>query len=469
MTSIGYYRLSTLEQAQNSHALEQQCQRLRSAGVNELIGDIESGSSSKRPQFNALISRIKAGEISEVVATRIDRLHRRLVKLKEFADLCLEHGVNLRVLDQSIDLSTPHGKLMFNVLGSVAEWEVDLLKSRVNHGMKHLRQEKRAPSIVPFGYVRSEEGKYNPDLSEYRDGKTRWEVAREIIDTFLTIGTVRGTVREMERIYGTRNPNFPKWHQGEFPRVEGLKYWLCNPVLRGDTGYFYRQRNKDTEPVLDTHEALISRQEWREIERHLTVKERKKRSPDMETLPLAGLVYCGKCGGKCKAYKHTKTLKSGEVRIVSRWYCFKKHDATPTCEGSKGVRNDVLENMAIEELTNRADLIADIVHADEPIAYPLTREMKDLTESLMAIESLPSNLHLEEAKEKIRTQIEILKREQVDNQEADRTLRDELIQIGVNPEFWRYLKQTGDLKRMFRRFVDRIVIADDRIEVRLRV
>ena len=134
MRIIGYARVSTAEQAINSRALEQQIARLKLAGATEIFVDVESGTSDKRTNFKKLIQLVKANAAQEIIITRLDRLTRKLTTLLEIRTIFLNSLVNLRALDNNIDLSTPAGKFHFSLLGSLAEMEVDGLSERIKHG-----------------------------------------------------------------------------------------------------------------------------------------------------------------------------------------------------------------------------------------------------------------------------------------------------------------------------------------------
>src|SRR5919199_4363181 len=149
---VGYARVSSREQAIDSHALEQQIARLEAAGATKIFQDIQSGRRDDRPALKELMDLVHNREIDELRITRIDRLARSLTKLRDCIDVFQEAGVNLRILDQQIDLSTPQGKLMANVLGSLAEWETDLLSERIRHGKQHRRNKKTACDTSPWGY-----------------------------------------------------------------------------------------------------------------------------------------------------------------------------------------------------------------------------------------------------------------------------------------------------------------------------
>lgn len=458
MVILGRARVSSLEQTNNSHALEQQIQRLISAGCTEILSETESGKSRK--QLQRLIDRLKEGDVTEVVATRIDRITRSLVQLRSFVEFCEQSEINLRILDQHIDLKTSHGKLMLNMLGSVAEWEVDLLEERVKHGWQHLRNERRAPGIVPFGYSRDTGDRYTPNLKEYKNtGKTYWEVAREIVEVFLEIGTARGTAREMTKRYGPKLSQH-KFSAEDFPREIGLKYWLCNPVLRGHLGYFYRSRSKETIVIADNHQALISPAEFTEMERLLELAKKEKRSTS-DRLPLAGLVYCSLCGGKMKAFKNKKTKKSGKTYVYIRWYCSASYNPIPGCKRSPSIKNEVLEDAVIRQLIARGEKISQQPETEAEIID--TVEIQKLIESLRSLENLPLNPVFEEAKIKLKSQIEqgrIALRQQMENQQA---LKISLLEIYKEDDFWDWLDDSG-LRKILRRFVRRVTVLNGGLE-----
>lgn len=461
---VAYCRVSTQEQAVDSHALDQQISRVKDAGAVEIFADILSGTKANRKQFKRLKEAIKDGDIDEVVVTRVDRIARSVIQVRNFAQACLDHGVNLKILDQSIDLSTPHGKLMLNMLSSVAEWEVDLLRDRVVHGIKHMQKEGRVAGVVPFGYRRSHNEKYEPDDTLYKDtGKTRWEVAQDIVHAFLTVGSVRGACRELEKIYGVKDPGTPRWHQGEFPREIGLKYWLENPVLRGHTGYYYRSRDKEVQLLPNTHQALISPDMWEEIQKNLSIHTRKLKK-DAPPHPLAGLVYCGRCGGKYKAIRYEKGRH--KKRSLTRWYCNAHHTPTVKCDGYGGVRNEVLENIVIAALIQKSSQLSQRMDDAITSDVPESPELQEARSALAALEMMPQNQFLEESKKALRNKIVLLEQEMLGKATNKVTLHNDLSSVIENPQYWEYLRSTGDLRRTFRKFVEKIVVREE-IEVKL--
>ena len=108
--------------------------------VSEHIDNGISGSQSRRPALDALMAEARRREIDLVVVTKLDRLARSVKHLCDVAAELEALGVDLVVLDQAIDTSTPTGRLLFHVLGSIAEFEGDLVRERTRAGLEAARK-----------------------------------------------------------------------------------------------------------------------------------------------------------------------------------------------------------------------------------------------------------------------------------------------------------------------------------------
>ena len=98
-----------------------------------------SGAREKRPALDALLAAVRARKIDVVACVKLDRLarsvHHLVALMREFEAL----GVDLVVLDQQIDTTTPAGRLLFHVLAAIAEFERDLIRDRVLAGLKRAK------------------------------------------------------------------------------------------------------------------------------------------------------------------------------------------------------------------------------------------------------------------------------------------------------------------------------------------
>lgn len=120
---IGYTRVSTVAQT-----LDQQNDALAAAGVTKMFSDVMSGGRDDRPGLAALIDYIREGDI--VVVWKLDRLGRNTLHILETVKELTGRGVKLISTSDGIDSSTPAGRMMIGVLGSLAEYERELIKER---------------------------------------------------------------------------------------------------------------------------------------------------------------------------------------------------------------------------------------------------------------------------------------------------------------------------------------------------
>jgi len=120
---VGYTRVSTVAQT-----LEQQNGALEAAGVGKVFSDVMSGARDDRPGLAALVDYVRAGDT--VVVWKLDRLGRNMLHVLNTVKELTDRGVVLVSITDGIDSSTPAGRMMIGVLGSLAEYERELVKER---------------------------------------------------------------------------------------------------------------------------------------------------------------------------------------------------------------------------------------------------------------------------------------------------------------------------------------------------
>ncbi|WP_455726260.1 recombinase family protein [Propionibacterium freudenreichii] len=132
----GYARVSTADQ---DAAL--QVDALRAAGVDEahVVVDRCSGARAERPGLDDVMARIEAGDT--LIVWKLDRLGRSLPHLVGLLNLLGERGAGFRSLTESgMDTSTAQGRLLFGIMGSLAEFERDLIRERTMAGLEAARR-----------------------------------------------------------------------------------------------------------------------------------------------------------------------------------------------------------------------------------------------------------------------------------------------------------------------------------------
>lgn len=133
MAIVGYARVSSIGQS-----LDVQLTKLSEYGCDKIYKEKRSGTTADRPELKACLDYVRDNDV--LVITKLDRLARSTLHLTQLADRLSKKGVELVVTDQSIDTSTPTGKLLFNMLASIAEFETELRKERQIDGIAKAKE-----------------------------------------------------------------------------------------------------------------------------------------------------------------------------------------------------------------------------------------------------------------------------------------------------------------------------------------
>ena len=184
---IGYARVSSVGQS-----LDAQIEKLTAFGCEKVFQEKRSGATrEKREAVNAALEFCREGDV--LVITKLDRLARSMSDLQDISKTLDRKSVDFIVLDQSIDTTTPAGRLTFHLLGAVAEFERDLIAERRTEGI-----EKAKKNGVKFG---RREKLNTAQLQELRDAYGAGEPRRVLMQrfdisksTFYRLCSVDGTV-----------------------------------------------------------------------------------------------------------------------------------------------------------------------------------------------------------------------------------------------------------------------------------
>jgi DNA invertase Pin-like site-specific DNA recombinase len=142
MALVGYARVSTHEQ---ETSLQQDA--LEAAGCERIFADRASGALAERPELARALEYARQGDT--LVVWRLDRLGRSLRDLIETVTALGERGVGFRSLTESIDTTTPGGRLVFHVFAALAEFERDLIRERTQAGLSAARARGRRGGRPP--------------------------------------------------------------------------------------------------------------------------------------------------------------------------------------------------------------------------------------------------------------------------------------------------------------------------------
>lgn len=127
MALIGYARVSSVGQS-----LDVQLEKL--AHCEKVFEEKQSAVSGKRPRLEACLEYVREGDT--LVVSRLDRLARSTLHLCQIADELSRKSVHLHVIDQNIDTSDATGRLLFNMLGAIAQFETEIRAERQMDGIR---------------------------------------------------------------------------------------------------------------------------------------------------------------------------------------------------------------------------------------------------------------------------------------------------------------------------------------------
>ena len=128
----GYARVSTRGQAKDGNSLEAQENALRSAGATKIYADAFTGTRTKRPELDKLMSVLQSGDT--LIVTKLDRIARSATQGIELIEMLLDKGIVVHVLNMGLMDNTPTGKLIRNIMLAFIEFERDMIVERTSEG-----------------------------------------------------------------------------------------------------------------------------------------------------------------------------------------------------------------------------------------------------------------------------------------------------------------------------------------------
>ena len=134
---FGYARVSKAEGQDTAP----QRAALKAAGAEAIFEDAASGGRFDRSALQTLLVSVQPGDV--VIVWKLDRLSRSLTDLLRIMEHLDNAEVGFRSLTEAIDTTTPAGRMMMQMLGSVAEFEREMIRERTRAGLAHAREQGR--------------------------------------------------------------------------------------------------------------------------------------------------------------------------------------------------------------------------------------------------------------------------------------------------------------------------------------
>ena len=166
---VGYARTSTTEQAAG---LEAQRRDLKASGCEELFEE-QVSSVQRREELEKALKFVRKGDT--LVVTKLDRLARSVPDLVKIMERLEGKGASLRILAMNLDTNTPTGRLLLNLVGSVAQFEREVMLERQREGIAKAKEEGKYK-----GRAKTARAKSDDVLTLYKAGKGASEIAKEV-------------------------------------------------------------------------------------------------------------------------------------------------------------------------------------------------------------------------------------------------------------------------------------------------
>ena len=255
------------------------------------------------PETNRMLADLRSGVIGALVFSKLARLARNTKELLEFSDIFRACGADMISLAESIDTSTPAGRLFYTMIAALAEWEREEIAARVRASVPiRAKLGKPTAGAPPFGY-RRESGKLVIDEQEA-------PVVRLIYELFDEHKRLKAVARILtQRGYRTRaGRNFSD---------TTLERLLSNPTNKGQNRVNYTRRSDTTKGTVLKPEsewvwracpAIVAEDLWSRCNAQLESRRLAwVRPPTKKTVHLfAGYAHCA-CGQKMYVrHKSTK-------------------------------------------------------------------------------------------------------------------------------------------------------------------
>lgn len=150
---VGYARTSTTDQ---KAGLAAQLRDLEKAGCERLFQEeVSSVDKAGREQLALALDFIRDGDV--LVVTKLDRLARSVAHLLGIVDQITAKKASLRILDMSIDTATPNGRLMLNLIGSIAQFEREIMLERQREGIAKAKADGKYKGRKPTAQAKADD------------------------------------------------------------------------------------------------------------------------------------------------------------------------------------------------------------------------------------------------------------------------------------------------------------------------
>ncbi|GEN31196.1 site-specific DNA recombinase [Cerasibacillus quisquiliarum] len=409
-----YARVSTEEQAKEGFSIAAQLQTLRQYAqiynwevIDEYVDEGISGKSVKgRPEMKRLIKDVENERFDAVIVWKISRLSRNMLETLMILDKFEKYNVKFISYSENFDTSSPIGRLVLQIMASIAEMERNTLAENVKLGMKQRALEGRWNGGVVFGY--------DTVKKELVINEKEAEVVQLIYHMYANGKGLRAISNHLNKAgYKTK--------RNRYFSINGVAQILDNVIYNGKISWLKfenwdskRRKGKNPNPILveGKHEPIISDELWSVVRARRKSKSFKQRQSN-EPFLISQLLRCPDCGQGMVPSITTYTRKDGTKRKHRYYVCSDFHNKGSAACKANSIKAYEAEDTVIKRIqqfcSNKKKLYKTLTEISSTSAHAIKRlniELEEIEKQLKEIEQLQAKYM--EAFEKNTLPIDIL-------------------------------------------------------------
>ena len=449
-----YARVSTTEQAEEGYSIDEQirvlkgfCEKEGYVVYEEYIDRGISGKNiSGRPAVQKLLEDAENKKFDIVLVWKMNRLARKMVDLMNIVELLNQKNIAFRSYTEKYETETPTGKLQFQMMAAIAEYERNNIAENVKMGM----------------VARAKEGRWNGGQILGYDVVATFNENKKRKDTHLIINeNEANVVRCIFQMYTSGhgykaianciNKKGYQTKKGKTFSLNAIKTIVTNPTYAGYIRYNVRRdwnekrrNNINPNPVIQKgeHEPIISEEMWQVAKNVYESRSCKPNRVHDGEFPLTGIMRCPVCGAGMVIGRTTNKLKDGTKRVLEYYVCGAwKNKGTLVCR-SNGIRTEYADSFVLDKLQRLMkgdklikELVKSVNSRNEKMFAPLQKEYDGYAKQIKNLEQKMAKTFDAYTEELISKEMYMIKAKQLEEQIEELNLLIEPLrkQIQGNP------------------------------------
>ncbi|HEF5700865.1 MULTISPECIES: recombinase family protein [Bacillaceae] len=401
-----YARVSTVEQAEEGYSIDEQinvlrewCEREGYTIYKEYIDRGISGKNIKgRPAIQQLLYEANQKCFDIVLVWKMNRLSRKSVDLLNIVDKLQNKNIGFRSYTERYETESPTGRLQFQMMAAIAEFERANIAENVKMGMIARAKEGswNGGQVLGYDVVSVPSDNRKRKISKLIINEEEAFIVRKVFGLYVQGNGYKSIANRL-------NKEGYKTKKNKAFSINGIKTILCNPLYAGFIRYNVRRdwsekrrNNINPNPVIvkGQHEPIISDDIWEQTKSIMKSRTGKPNRIHSGEFPLTGILRCPVCGSGMVLGRTTNRNKDGSKRVLEYYVCGAwKNKGTAVCN-SNGVRTQYADEYVLQKIADLASnevLVKQIVdrinQKNEDGIIPLQKEYEMLKKSISAIQS----------------------------------------------------------------------------------